>query len=203
MLDVDGGPVRIDQPGQPVDRRERPFDLDAMLAGGGTRLVVGLETALGLDDPRLEELLALVEAGVADLELAPARGQHRGTGFEPGAGFAARLGGLGLGLLVSVERGSTDSSSATRARSRSMCSPSSTTVRSTPSSSAWNSRRWPRARARLSEAAVKLASFWSSSRPSSASRRWAASWASRAAASSASAVAERFARPRGCAPVRR
>jgi hypothetical protein len=68
------------------------------------RVGIGLEPALGLGDALLEELVALMQTGVADLELAAPRCQHRCTRLEIGASFAARTRGVGLGLLIGIER---------------------------------------------------------------------------------------------------
>ena len=66
---------------------------------------VGLQPALGLLDAAFEELLALVQAGVAHLEVLATRGQHGGCGASmPGPRLAASPGRLGLGLLVGLER---------------------------------------------------------------------------------------------------
>ena len=88
--------------------RSASSDRSISLAGDSAarcpRLGVGLEPALGLVDALLEELLALVQTGVADLELAAPGREHRGARLELGPRLAAARGGLGLGLLVGVER---------------------------------------------------------------------------------------------------
>ena len=74
------------------------------IGGACAGLGVGLEPALGLGDPLFEERVPLVQAGVADLELAAPRREHRGACLEVGPRLAAGAGGVGLGLLVGVER---------------------------------------------------------------------------------------------------
>ena len=150
VLDLDHLAVAVDQRGQPVDRDDRALDLAAPLGGHGPRLDVGLEAALGLGDPLLEELLTLVQAGVAHLELAAPRREHRGTRLELGAGLAAAPWRPSASASSSASSaGSTASSSAIRPRSTAMWP-----VRSADrcgrgaSSSAASSRRWPSTRAR-------------------------------------------------------
>ncbi len=104
MLDLDHRAVPGDERTEPLDRAQRPLDLLAVTGGRGPRLDVGREPALGLDDPLLEELLALVEPGVADLQLPAARGEHGRARLELGPRLTAGSSGLGLGVLVGVER---------------------------------------------------------------------------------------------------
>ena len=72
MLDLDGGPMLLDQRAEAVDRTERSLDLQPAVLGNESGLVIGLEPPFGLVDASLEELLSLVQPRVAHLELAPA-----------------------------------------------------------------------------------------------------------------------------------
>ena len=94
-----------------------------------------------------EELRPLGEPGGADLEIAPAAGEHGGPGVELGTRLAAGAGGVGLGCLARPRaRGRSRSSSAMRSplgratwavsssmRTRSGSSSASTSRRSAPS----------------------------------------------------------------------
>ena len=55
---------------QPVDHAERPLDLRALAGRRGAGLDIGRQPALGLGELLLEQLLALVQPGVAHLEIA-------------------------------------------------------------------------------------------------------------------------------------
>jgi hypothetical protein len=72
-------------------------------AASSTGLDVGGEPTLGLGDALLEELLTLVQPGVAHLELTTSGGEHRRACLEVGAGLATGASGIGLRLLVGVE----------------------------------------------------------------------------------------------------
>ena len=104
VLDLDHRAVPGDERTEPLDRAQRPLDLLAMTGGSSPRLDIGRQPALGLGDPLLEELLTLVEPGVADLQLPAARGEHGRTRFELDPRLTAGSSGLGLGVLVGVER---------------------------------------------------------------------------------------------------
>ncbi len=87
---VDGADV-------PLDREPLPFRRDA-------RLGVRRETAFGLVEPSLEELLAFVEPGVVNLEILSSRGERSRTSFEFGAQFPTSPSGVRLGLFIGLER---------------------------------------------------------------------------------------------------
>ncbi len=104
VLDLDHGPMCLHETVETLDRRQRTLDLLAAVGGVRTGFRVRGEPALVLGDPCLEELLALVEAGIADLELAAAARQEGGACFEVGAGLTPRPRRIGFGLFVGVER---------------------------------------------------------------------------------------------------
>ena len=157
----------------------------AALCRLGTRGRVGLQAALGLLQPTLEERLPLVQAGVAHFEVLPPAGQPRRLGVEPGAGFAAGL----ARPRPRRPRRPPARAPASRARrcgcARARCVPRHRpSARSTVSISACASRRSACARASASLLAEKPASCASSRRVSSFS-----CW--RAACSSALRAGER------------
>ncbi len=104
VLDLDHATVGLDQRRESVDGDDRSLDDDPTFGGERTRLLIGLETAFGLSDARLEELLPLAQTSVADLELATARREHGGTRLQLGTSFAPRSCGFGFGVLVGIER---------------------------------------------------------------------------------------------------
>ena len=73
-------------------------------SAAGPRLDVGRQPSLGLGETLLEQLLTLVQAGVADLEVLAARRQRRRPRLELGPQLAAGPRGIGLGLLVGLQR---------------------------------------------------------------------------------------------------
>ena len=96
--------VAVDQRGEVLHRAEGLLDFETSLPGLGAGDGVDFETPLGLLQATLEELLTLVQAGVADLEILTAVGQLRRAGVEPGPGLAASRRRLGLGRFVRIER---------------------------------------------------------------------------------------------------
>ena len=105
VLGVDGGPMGLDDHRQCVDDAERPFDVGTLASRGRPSLHVGGEPPLGLGQLLFEQLLTLVQAGVAHLEFGATRRQRRGTTIELGAQLTTRTGRIDLGLLVGLEAG--------------------------------------------------------------------------------------------------
>ena len=96
--------VRCDTLDEPVDRPDVTLDRHPAALRRDPRLGVGGEAALGLVEAPFEQLLALVQTGVAHLEVLATRRERCRTRLELGAQLAASTGGLGLGLLVGLER---------------------------------------------------------------------------------------------------
>ena len=102
----------------------------ASLGRLGARLGVGGEAPLGLGQPPLEELLALVQAGVAHLQVLALRREHGAPARR--ARRAARRGRVAASASAASSAssaGTSASSSAMRARSRSMRSSASASAR--------------------------------------------------------------------------
>jgi hypothetical protein len=104
MAGLDAVPVTLDQLRQPLHRAQIALDLGAQRRRVSAGVGVGCQAALRLLEPALEQLLALVQAGVAHLEVLAAPGEQRSLGVEPGPSFTTRLGGRSFGQLIGLQR---------------------------------------------------------------------------------------------------
>ena len=171
MAGLDHVTVTVDESREVLHRAEGMLDFEASLPGLGARDCVDLETPLGLLQSTFEELLPLVQAGVADFEILTTIRQLRRAGIESCARLAASLRRLGLGSFAGIEsrhQGVELGDSAVLAIQPFFGLANS--VLAVISDSAWVSRRSVWVRANASELAENPASWVSSWRLSSASR---------------------------------
>ena len=96
---------RLDHSHQAVDHAERSFDVGTLAGRGLAGQHVGGQPAFGLGQLLLEQLLALVQAGVAHFELGAARRERRRPTIEFGPQLTAGAGRVDLGLFVRLETG--------------------------------------------------------------------------------------------------
>ena len=105
MLDLDHLSMPLDELGQALDRRQRPLDLLAA-AGGELRALPGRPRG-GVRSRRSATSRNCWRSWSPALRTSSSRrraGERGGPALDLGPGLAARLGGLGLGLLVGIER---------------------------------------------------------------------------------------------------
>ena len=104
MQHLDHVTVRCDALDEAVDRSDVTLDRHPTAFRCDPRLGVGSEASFGLVEASLEQLLSLVQPGVAHLEVLATRRQRGRVGLELGAQLSTGAGGIGLGLLVGFER---------------------------------------------------------------------------------------------------
>ncbi len=104
MLHLDRGTVAIDEsrPDRSITPSERSTS-SRLASRSRPRIDVGCQPALGLGELLLEQLLPLVQPGVADLDVGTARRQRSGPAIEFGPQFATGTGRIDLRLLVGFE----------------------------------------------------------------------------------------------------
>ena len=100
---LDGPPVALDDLAQSAGGLQAALDRDPALGGFGAGHGIRLEPALGLGDAPLEELLALVQARIADLEVLATRRQQCSATLDARPGLATRSCSGLLGILVCFE----------------------------------------------------------------------------------------------------
>ena len=104
VVALDDMSVLLDECGEAIDDVDLSLDHQTLALRSGTCFLVGLETALGLGQPALVELLTFVQPCESDFDVAPARCQQGRPCFELGSELTTRSGSGRFGLLVALER---------------------------------------------------------------------------------------------------
>ena len=102
---LDDVTVRRDPLDEPVDRADVTLDRDTSTFRSDARFGIGGETPFGLVETTFQQLLALVQPGVVDLEVLASRRQRCRSRFELGPQFAAGACRVGFCLLVGLQSG--------------------------------------------------------------------------------------------------
>jgi hypothetical protein len=97
--------VTLHQLGEVLDRLDRSFQLMPPVRGVEACFRIRFEPALRVAQPPFQELLALVQTGVADLQILAATDQDTGPRVDLGTPFTACLGSRRLSSFIGLQGG--------------------------------------------------------------------------------------------------